>query len=135
MKNLCPQEVDVSTTPIGAHKPFGFSSSGFDPFEILDGGNVHLEDREDKASSHELIITNPYHPFSWDEEDYVENVYQRMSSSFSSSFLINSESPCSSSPLLNIVNTSGSHHCLKLSLIPWLVLTHAYHMISLVYLK
>jgi hypothetical protein len=27
MKKLCPQEVDVYTTPIGAHKPFGFSSS------------------------------------------------------------------------------------------------------------
>jgi hypothetical protein len=26
MKKLCPREVDVSTTPIGAHKPFGFSS-------------------------------------------------------------------------------------------------------------
>jgi hypothetical protein len=28
MKKLCPQEVDVSTTPIGARKPFGFLSSG-----------------------------------------------------------------------------------------------------------
>jgi hypothetical protein len=28
MKKLCPWEVDVSTTPIGAHKPFGFSSFG-----------------------------------------------------------------------------------------------------------
>jgi hypothetical protein len=28
MPKLCPWEVDVSTTPIGAHKPFGFSSSG-----------------------------------------------------------------------------------------------------------
>jgi hypothetical protein len=27
MQKLCPWEVDVSTTPIGAHKPFGFSSS------------------------------------------------------------------------------------------------------------
>jgi hypothetical protein len=27
MKNLCPQEFDVSTTPIGARKPFGVSSS------------------------------------------------------------------------------------------------------------
>jgi hypothetical protein len=25
---VTPLEVDVSTTPIGAHKPFGFSSSG-----------------------------------------------------------------------------------------------------------
>ena len=28
MQNLLVREVDVSTTPIGAHKPFGFSSSG-----------------------------------------------------------------------------------------------------------
>jgi hypothetical protein len=28
MQNLHPQEVDVLTTPIGAHKPFGFSSFG-----------------------------------------------------------------------------------------------------------
>jgi hypothetical protein len=28
MQKLCPREVDVSTTPIGAHKPFGVSSSG-----------------------------------------------------------------------------------------------------------
>jgi hypothetical protein len=26
MQKLCPWEVDVSTTPIGAHKPFGISS-------------------------------------------------------------------------------------------------------------
>jgi hypothetical protein len=28
MQNLRPQEVDISTTPIGSHKPFGFSCSG-----------------------------------------------------------------------------------------------------------
>jgi hypothetical protein len=28
MQKLLPQEVDVSATPIGAHKPFGVSSSG-----------------------------------------------------------------------------------------------------------
>jgi hypothetical protein len=28
MQKLCPREVDISTTPIGAHKPFGISSSG-----------------------------------------------------------------------------------------------------------
>jgi hypothetical protein len=28
MKKLRPQEVDISTTPIGACKPFDFSSSG-----------------------------------------------------------------------------------------------------------
>jgi hypothetical protein len=28
MQKLHPGEVDISTTPIGARKPFGFSSSG-----------------------------------------------------------------------------------------------------------
>jgi hypothetical protein len=28
MQRLCPREVDVSTNPIRARKPFGFSSSG-----------------------------------------------------------------------------------------------------------
>jgi len=28
MKKLFPQEVDISTTPIRAHKPFGVSSFG-----------------------------------------------------------------------------------------------------------
>jgi hypothetical protein len=28
MQKLRPREVDVSTTPIGAHKPFGVSSPG-----------------------------------------------------------------------------------------------------------
>jgi hypothetical protein len=28
MKKLCPREVDVSTTPIRARKPFGVSYSG-----------------------------------------------------------------------------------------------------------
>jgi hypothetical protein len=27
MKKLCPREVDISTNHIGAHKPFGLSSS------------------------------------------------------------------------------------------------------------
>jgi hypothetical protein len=89
-------------------------SIGLTHFEILDGDNVHTKDREDKTSSHELVTTKPYHPFSWDEENFVANVHQRMSSSFSYSFFINSESPCSSSLLLNIVNTSGSHHCFKI---------------------
>jgi hypothetical protein len=48
---------------------------------------VHMEDREDKASSHELSTTMPYQPFSWDEGNVVVDVYQMMSSSFSSSFL------------------------------------------------
>jgi hypothetical protein len=28
MKNLRPWEVDISTNPVGAHKPFGISSLG-----------------------------------------------------------------------------------------------------------
>jgi hypothetical protein len=28
MQRLCPQEVDVSTTPVEAHKPFGVSFIG-----------------------------------------------------------------------------------------------------------
>jgi hypothetical protein len=87
---------------------------GLTPFEVLDGGDVHMEDREDKASSHELITTMPYQPFSWDEGNVVANVYQTMSSSFSSSFFINRESSCSSIPLVDIVDTSGSHHCLEI---------------------
>jgi hypothetical protein len=35
MQKLRPWEVDVSTTPIGAHKPFGFSSSRGLGFWIL----------------------------------------------------------------------------------------------------
>jgi hypothetical protein len=61
------------------------NSIGMTPFEVLDGGNVHMEDREDKASSLELSTTMPYHPFSWDEGNVVANVYQTMSSSSSSS--------------------------------------------------
>jgi hypothetical protein len=51
------------------------SSIGSNPFETLDGGNVHMEDREDKASSLELITTMPYQPFSRDEGNVVANVY------------------------------------------------------------
>jgi hypothetical protein len=31
------------------------------PFEALDGGNVHMEDREGKAGFHELSTNMPYH--------------------------------------------------------------------------
>jgi hypothetical protein len=34
MKNLHPQEVDVSTTPIRAHKNFGISSHGVRVLDI-----------------------------------------------------------------------------------------------------
>jgi hypothetical protein len=55
-------------------------------FEVLEDGDRRMEDRGDKISSHELITTKPYQPFSWDEENFVANMFQRMSSS-SSSFL------------------------------------------------
>jgi hypothetical protein len=51
----------------------------------------------------------PYHHSSWDEGNVVAYVYQKMFSSFSSSFIINRESSCSSIPLLDIVDTSGFH--------------------------
>jgi hypothetical protein len=35
MQKLRPREVDVSTTPIGAHKPFGVSSSGVRVLDFL----------------------------------------------------------------------------------------------------
>jgi hypothetical protein len=88
---------------------------GLSLVEVLDGGDVNLEDREDKASSHELIITKPYQPCSWDEENYVENVYQMIPSSLSYSFFINGEYSCSSIPLINIVDTSGSHLCREIT--------------------
>jgi hypothetical protein len=34
MKKLCPQEVDVSTTPIRAHKTFGVLSPGVRVFDV-----------------------------------------------------------------------------------------------------
>jgi hypothetical protein len=80
------------------HCSIQINSKGMTPFEVLDGGDVHMEDREDKASSHELITTKPYQPFSWDEGNVVVDVYQTMSSPFSSSFLISRESSCSSNP-------------------------------------
>jgi len=132
---LYPDLFNGLTLHESTHCSVQINSMGSTLFELIEGGDRRMEDRGDKTSSHELITAKPYQTFSWDEENSVENVYQIMSSSFSSSFFINSESPCSSIPLLNTVNTSGSHHFSKLSLIPWLVLTHAYHMITLVYLK
>jgi hypothetical protein len=110
---LYPDLFNGLTLQETTHHPIQINSMGLTPFEVLDGGNVHMEDREDKASSHELITTMPYQPFSWDEGNVVANVYQTMSSSFSSSFLINRESSCSSIPLVDIVDTSGFHHCLE----------------------
>jgi hypothetical protein len=83
------------------------------PFEVLDGDNVHIKDREDKASSHELSNFMPYQHFSWDEGNDVVDVYQTMSSSISSSILINRGSSSSSIPLVEIVDVSDFHHCLK----------------------
>jgi hypothetical protein len=44
-------------------------------FEVINGGNVHMEDREDKASSHKLNNFMPYQYFSWDEVNVVVDVY------------------------------------------------------------
>ena len=87
---------------------------GMTPFEVLDDGNVHMEDRENKFSSHELITTKPYQPFSWDEGNVVAYVYQTMSSHFSSSFLISREASCSINHVPIIVDTSGYHHCFEI---------------------
>jgi hypothetical protein len=89
------------------------NSIGSTHFEGIDGGNVHMEDREDKDSSRELITIIPYQLFSWDEGNVVEDVYQIMSSYFSSSFFINRESSCSSIPLVEIVGVSSFHHCIE----------------------
>jgi hypothetical protein len=51
------------------------NSMGMTPFEVHDGGDVHVEYREEKAFYHELITTKPYQPFSWDEGNVVANVY------------------------------------------------------------
>jgi len=74
---------------------------------------VHIKYREDTTSSHELSNFIPYQPFSWDEGNVVEDVYQTVSSSVSYSFFINRESPCSNIPLVGIFYVSGFHHCLK----------------------
>jgi hypothetical protein len=47
---------------------------------VLDGGNLHVEDREDETSSHELFSFLPYQPFTWDEGIVVENIDQIVSS-------------------------------------------------------
>jgi hypothetical protein len=95
------------------HCPIQINSMGPTPFEVLNGGNVHMEDREDKASSHELCTNMPYQPFSWNEGNFVADVYQMMSHSLSSSFFINKEYSCSSISLVEIVDVSGFQHCLK----------------------
>ena len=86
------------------------NSIGLTYFEVIDGSNVHMEDREHKVSSLELNTTMPYHHFSWDEGNVVEYVFHTISSFVSTSYLINRESYCSSSHLLDIVESSGSHH-------------------------
>jgi hypothetical protein len=72
-----------------------------------------MEYREDKASSHELITTKTYQPFSWDEGNTIENVYQVVYA-FVSSLVWNSRAcSYSSIPLVNIIDSSGVHHCLE----------------------
>jgi hypothetical protein len=88
------------------------NSIGLTPFEVIDGGNVYTEDREDKASSLEFSTPMPYQPFSWDEGNVVENVYHTMYASILYSIWISRESSFLSIPLVNIVDASGFHHCL-----------------------
>jgi hypothetical protein len=95
------------------HHPIQIKSMGMTSFEVLDGGNVHMEYKEVKASSYELINSMHYHFFSWHEGNVVVDVYQTMSSSSSSSFMINSEDYFSSIPISNIVDVSGFHHCIE----------------------
>jgi hypothetical protein len=57
------------------HHPTQLNSTGSTPFEVLDGGNVHMEYRDGKASSHELSNFMFYKPFSWHEGISIENVY------------------------------------------------------------
>jgi hypothetical protein len=109
---LCPNIFNGLTLQETTQHPTQIDSMGLNPFEILDGGNVHMEDREDKASSCELINSMPYQTFLWDNGNAIVDVYQVVSSYFSSSFFINNESSCSSIYLTDIIDTSGSHHCL-----------------------
>jgi hypothetical protein len=86
------------------------NSNGMTHFEVLDAGDVHMKDREDNASSHELITIKTYQPFSNYEWNVVVDVYQTMHSPFSSSFFISREASYSSNPVPDNVDTSGSHH-------------------------
>jgi hypothetical protein len=54
---LYPDLFNGLTLQETTHHPIQINSMGMTPFEVLDGGDVHMEDREDKASSHELITT------------------------------------------------------------------------------
>jgi hypothetical protein len=82
---LYPDIFNGLTLQEATHCSIQINSMGSTIFEVLEGVDKHMEDREGKASSHELINPIPYHPFSWDDGSVIENVYQRMSSSFSSS--------------------------------------------------
>jgi hypothetical protein len=110
---LYPDLFDCLILQESTHCSTQTKSMGSIPFEVLDGGNEHMEDIEDKDSSHELITTNPYQPLSWDEVDVLVDVYQTMSSSSSYSFMINNEASCSSIPIVNIDDACGFHHCIE----------------------
>jgi len=58
------------------HYPIQIKSIGSISFKLLYGGNMHMEDREEKAYSHEYSTTTPYQHFSWDEGNVVADVYQ-----------------------------------------------------------
>jgi hypothetical protein len=106
---------NVLTLQETTRHPTQIDSMGMTHFEILDGVNIHTQEREDKTSSYERIKYMPYQPFPWDIGNVIVDVYQIASSSFSYSFLINSEYSCSSIPLMDIIDTSGSHHCLEIT--------------------
>jgi hypothetical protein len=59
MQKLRPREVDVSTTPIGAHKPFGVSSSGLG-FWIL----FMLKRNLEPHCKHHLLVNECIHHIS-----------------------------------------------------------------------
>jgi len=58
---------------------------------VLDGGNLHEEDKEGETSSHELISFLPYQHFIWDEGIVVENIDHIVSSFYSTEIMISRE--------------------------------------------
>jgi len=72
---LYPYLLDGLTLQETTHHLIQINSMEPTHFEICDVRIVHMEDRENKASSHELITTKPHRPFSWDEGNVVASVY------------------------------------------------------------
>jgi hypothetical protein len=95
------------------HYPIQINSTRPTLYEVPNGGKVHIEYKEDKASSCELSNFMSYQPFSWDEGNVVVDVYQTIFSYVSYSFFIKRKSSYSDNPLDEIVDVSVFHHCLK----------------------